>query len=285
MHDMDIILHDSVTVGEIKPNGPRQGIAPREAEEPAAADDGHLPHWVERRVATQYGEDAAVIHGHEEAQLLLGRPGVHALGPAHWLRLRVGAFGQKIVHYGYNSEERKGLAAGGRFGDWHCGGVAASDDIVEVEVEVAELFFELLFVGRGGGGNGGEEEEEEEGEEKEAWSHRDTGEGGKPREKKEESFNRLAPLRPPSGFCRTTVGPPEACTPAGPPPEARTPAGPPAEARTPAGPPSEARTPAGPPSEAQTFVRPPPYIYGPPDICRMLTTGLLTSNTGQLLFF
>ncbi|KAH0453687.1 hypothetical protein IEQ34_018011 [Dendrobium chrysotoxum] len=61
MQDMDVILHDGVTGGEIKPNGPRQGIPPREAEEPAAADDGHLPHRVERRVATQYGEDAAVV--------------------------------------------------------------------------------------------------------------------------------------------------------------------------------------------------------------------------------
>lgn len=98
MHDMDIILHDGVTCGEIKPNGPRQGVPPCEAEETAAADDGHLPHRVERRVAAQYGEDAAVelprregqVHCHEKAHLILGRRGVHALGPTYELGVHVG---------------------------------------------------------------------------------------------------------------------------------------------------------------------------------------------------
>ncbi|KAH0452904.1 hypothetical protein IEQ34_017228 [Dendrobium chrysotoxum] len=97
MHDIDIILHDSVTVGDIKPMSSCQRITPSEAEKPAAADDRHFPHRMEWLVAAQYGEDAAVelpsregqVHGHEEAHLILGRRGVHALGPTYDLGVHV----------------------------------------------------------------------------------------------------------------------------------------------------------------------------------------------------
>ncbi|KAH0471062.1 hypothetical protein IEQ34_000785 [Dendrobium chrysotoxum] len=90
--------------------------------------------------------------------------------------------------------------------------------------------------------------------------------GSKPREKKEESFSRLAPLRPPPEFCGTTAGvsPDHRWRPSPSPDHCRRPSPSLHHRWSLAGPPQEALTFVGPLPEALTFTAPPPESHRRP---------------------
>ena len=95
------------------------------------------------------------------------------MGSSYQLGAGLGSHSQGIVHRKHRAEHRRRLVGHGGLSDSHGGGFRAADDVVEVEVEVAELLFLEAHrfrrkvpgetvgfpAGAGGrdGGNGGEE--------------------------------------------------------------------------------------------------------------------------------
>lgn len=177
MEHVNVVLHDGVTSVEIQRVGLGVCVATREPERAAPANDGHLPDRIEHLVPSQQAQVASVIfpfherqvHHHQQAQLVLGSRRVYSLGLAHELGLGVRPNGERIVHHHHGPERRLGGVGHGGLRHPHGGGIAAADDVVEVEVEVAQL---LLAEAkrrrrenpREAGGLSGDEEGEEDNE-------------------------------------------------------------------------------------------------------------------------
>uniref|UniRef100_F6HLG0 Uncharacterized protein n=1 Tax=Vitis vinifera TaxID=29760 RepID=F6HLG0_VITVI len=110
---------------------------------PTAADDQHLPHLSEDGVSAQNIKSTIVIlalhenkiQHHQQAYFRLQRRCV--LGFSHHLGVRFGSLGQEIVHH----EHRRRLVGHGGLSNSHGDGFRGADNVVEVEVEVAELLF------------------------------------------------------------------------------------------------------------------------------------------------
>ena len=165
---------------------PGLSIATSKSEKPTAADDRHLPHPREYCVSSQDTETTAVIFAiherksqrHQESHFLLRRRCIYSLRSSYKLGAGFGSHSQRIVHHKHRAEKRRRFVGHGSVGDFHGGGFCAGDDVMEVEVEVAELLCleahpfgrkvsgEMVGFLAGTGsyddGNGGEEEAEKD---------------------------------------------------------------------------------------------------------------------------
>ena len=154
MHDSNIVLNNGIPSPHINPVSLGQSVPARKPEQPAAADHRHLPHRPHRRVAAEHRQHAAIILSHgevevhrlQEPQLLLRSTGVHPLGAPDARRVRVRARSQPVVHHGDHAKHGAGRGVGGAR-DADGSRVAAADDVVEVEMEVAQLLLLLQLLG------------------------------------------------------------------------------------------------------------------------------------------
>lgn len=178
MEHVDIVLHNSIPCLNIKRVSLGLTIPTCKPEKPAPAHDRHLPHGGKHRIPPQHAERAAIIlpllehqvHHHQKPNLVLGCRGINPLGFTHELGARVGACGQRVVGHHDEPKSRGGLVGHLGLGDFHSSGLLAADNVMEVEVKVAELLlFEThkcwrnAFVEMGvfGGNEGGEEQGED----------------------------------------------------------------------------------------------------------------------------
>lgn len=143
--DIDVVLHTGVPRLDIKRPSPGLSVASSEAEQPTAAQDRQLPHRLEDAVPPENAQGAAVVlpgregevEDHQQRRLGLGGKGIDALGPAHGPRPQLWALSEGIVDHD-RGPEPGGRPLGG-LGHPDRGGVGAAHDVVEVEVEVAQL--------------------------------------------------------------------------------------------------------------------------------------------------
>jgi hypothetical protein len=147
----------------------RLDVPTRHAELSAAADDAHLADVAEHLVAAEDGERAALVlpgrehevHHHEEAERLLVRERVGALGAAHLgARGARGARRQRVVD-GHHRAEAGGRGVGRRpLRDADGRRARPRHDVVEEHLEGRES----AVVGRRGAGRerGGAQQQEEE---------------------------------------------------------------------------------------------------------------------------
>ncbi|KAL9164868.1 hypothetical protein ABFS82_06G133500 [Erythranthe guttata] len=148
MEDIDIVLNNSNTSNlHVDLVSTCPSIPSSKSENAAATDDGHLPHGGEHRVPPQYTESATVelplskhiVQHHQKPQVVQIRRGVHPLRSSHNFGAYIRAKSQNVVDNLHKAESGgRGVGDGG-FGHSEGGWVAAPDNVVEVEVEVAEL--------------------------------------------------------------------------------------------------------------------------------------------------
>lgn len=166
------ILKNNITRGKIHRVSTRDGISPREPEGAGAPDHRHLPGGGEQRVPASDADRATVVlaRGDEEVHverngqvLEVGRGG-RALGPGDLGRSDVRIGRDAVVEDHDLAEDRGGGVGDGGVRDPEQRGVGARARVVDVEVELCEVFvaFGDGFDPRAaaGGGCGGEEEEE-----------------------------------------------------------------------------------------------------------------------------
>lgn len=79
MHNINIVLNNSIPTLEIKPMSPSLSIPSSKPEESTPSNHRHLPHLVEDAIPPQYGDGAAIvlpfsdgeIHSHEQGDFTL----------------------------------------------------------------------------------------------------------------------------------------------------------------------------------------------------------------------
>ncbi|KAF8035583.1 hypothetical protein BT93_C1574 [Corymbia citriodora subsp. variegata] len=147
MEDINIVLHDGVPGLAVERVRLCPCVPAGEPKGPAPADDRHLPHAGGHRVPAEHAQRAPVVlplaehvvlH-HEQAEFVLRRQRVDPLGPPHLLGAHLGAFGQRVVDHDHGAEPRGRRVGHLGLGDAHGGRVGPAHDVVEEEVEVAQL--------------------------------------------------------------------------------------------------------------------------------------------------
>ncbi|RDX65675.1 hypothetical protein CR513_55649, partial [Mucuna pruriens] len=141
MEHVDVVLHNSIPCLDIKRMSLGLSIPTCEPESPASSDDWHLPHGGEHRIPPQQAECAAIVLPFRECQprLVLGRRSVNSLGLSDRFGSRLWARCQWVVGHHEESEKRGGIVGHLGLGHFDRGGLWATDNVVEVEVKVAEL--------------------------------------------------------------------------------------------------------------------------------------------------
>lgn len=115
MQHIDIVLNNSVPRLAVEHVRLGERVATREPEQPRPSDDRKLPDGVEHGVSSQNTERASVIFAggecvrvdHQESQLRLRRRGVDPLSASDTCRVDFRSEGQRVVHYGDESEARR----------------------------------------------------------------------------------------------------------------------------------------------------------------------------------
>ncbi|KAK3437921.1 hypothetical protein EUGRSUZ_C02556 [Eucalyptus grandis] len=147
MEDINIVIYDGVPGLAVHRVRLCLCVPAGEPEEPAPADDGHLPHTGEHRVPAEHAQRAPVVlplsehvvlH-HEQPNVVLRRQRVDTLGPPDLLGAHLGAFGQWVIDHDHGPEPCGRRVGHLGLSDAHGGRVAPAHDVVEVEVEVAQL--------------------------------------------------------------------------------------------------------------------------------------------------
>ncbi|RDX57981.1 hypothetical protein CR513_62740, partial [Mucuna pruriens] len=151
MHNINIVLNNSIPSLEIKPMSSSLSIAPSKPEESTPTNNRHLPDLVEDAVPPQDGDGAAIVlpfnegkvHGHEKINLALRSRGVEPLSLSHQLGTQLGPQRQRIVDHVHQAEGRRGVQLRRRRNNRHRRGVASAHYVVPVEPEMAQLFLPL----------------------------------------------------------------------------------------------------------------------------------------------
>lgn len=149
MENINVVLHHGVVGAVIHLVSPRLSIPTSKSEKPAAADDRHLSHGGGHRVPPQDAQITSVvlpfnkreIHNHQEPKFRLRRRGVQSLSSSQQFRPDFRPLRQRIVRHHHRAEQspRRVGRPRRRSDDQHRRGIPAAEDVVEVEVEVAQL--------------------------------------------------------------------------------------------------------------------------------------------------
>ncbi|KAL2337659.1 hypothetical protein Fmac_012105 [Flemingia macrophylla] len=148
MENINGVLNNGITSGEIKGMSPSLSIASSKPEESTPSNDRHLPDLVEDTVPAQDGDGAAIVlafnksevHSHEKSHLALGGGGVEPLSLPHKLRAQLGAQGQRVVDHVDQPKGRGGVNLRGRWNNHDRCGTPSTLYVVPIELELAELF-------------------------------------------------------------------------------------------------------------------------------------------------
>lgn len=150
MENINIELHDSVTIAHVKSMSACFCISTCKPEKPTSSNDRHLSHRRHHRIPANYTQRATIIlsfykyvvHNHQQTHFVYACWCIHPLCSTHQPRVPFRADGQRVVDHADVTKTGGGSAVGsGGFNDPDGGGVGATNYVMEVETKVAQFLF------------------------------------------------------------------------------------------------------------------------------------------------
>lgn len=149
MVDVDVVFKDSIPSFDVQEVGLNLSVATCKAENAVATNNRQLSDFIKNLIPSQQTQITPIVLAFREAQvkhhqqpnLFLHHIRVRPLGLPHHLRIRIRAFGKRVIRHHHRPKKRLRRVCYRCLRHSHRRGILPAQDVVEVEMKMGQLLF------------------------------------------------------------------------------------------------------------------------------------------------